>query len=110
VKHVHIELSWTNLLSQPIVVTLSGVYLFCTSTQYASYEQFLEKQEELKQKALRLAFFSDNLRANSSSDGFFESLKSKIVKNIQFRLENVHLRLEQPLRATNQIAAYCDTV
>jgi hypothetical protein len=116
VQQAHLKLSWSNLGSEPVVLTLSGIYLLCgpRPRSAATYEDIISRQQKLKQNSLKVASLwgldessaQTKESSGAESSGIVDSLKLKIVQNLQLVIEDVHLRFEDETSNPNQPVAF----
>ncbi|XP_072461029.1 intermembrane lipid transfer protein VPS13A isoform X2 [Notamacropus eugenii] len=93
---------WTNLYTQPVEAVLDGIYLIVVPSTTFKYDA--EKEEkylfEMKQSELKRIEDAKQKMANKGNpqeekqDSFSEKLISHIIKNLQLKISNIHVRYE----------------
>ncbi|XP_027694898.1 vacuolar protein sorting-associated protein 13A-like isoform X1 [Vombatus ursinus] len=98
---------WTNLYTQPVEAVLDGIYLLVVPSTTLKYDA--EKEEkyllDMKQNELKRIEDAKQKTANKENpqekqDSFSEKLIAQIIKNLQLKISNIHIRYEDDV--TNQ--------
>eukprot|EP00965_Chrysotila_dentata_P036204 1205874-Pleurochrysis_carterae.AAC.2 len=130
VQSVEVQIPWNKLGSEPVSVTLNGVYLVCAPLDTESMDEralkawgWARKQAELRtlaeRAASRQAKGDGHGRGEGSGDGDGDgevasgaheaggslSLISRIIKNLQLSLRSVHARFEDSSSSAEPFAA-----
>lgn len=112
------NIPWSSLYTSPVVVKLLNVLVVAVPNVDSSYDEekeaalaeaakqkALQKLEEaIKRSAEKSASSTDPAKANGSGDDFVSKLTAQIVKNLQIRIDNVHIRFEDNF--TDPLAPY----
>ncbi|XP_068961725.1 intermembrane lipid transfer protein VPS13A isoform X2 [Petaurus breviceps papuanus] len=93
---------WTNLYTQPVEAVLDGIYLLVVPSTTLKYDA--EKEEkyllDMKQNELKRIEDAKQKMANKEhpqqekQDTFTEKLIAQIIKNLQLKISNIHVRYE----------------
>ncbi|XP_061789259.1 intermembrane lipid transfer protein VPS13A isoform X1 [Nerophis lumbriciformis] len=99
---LELKIPWKNLYTQSVEATLDGVYLLIVPTASIKYDQEKEEKQlqEARQRELQ-RIEETKLKAaeieNPSlqkQDTFMEKLVTQIIKNVQVKISNIHVRYE----------------
>ncbi|KAJ8005978.1 hypothetical protein DPEC_G00123500 [Dallia pectoralis] len=102
IGRLQLKIPWKNLYTQSVEATLDGVYLLIVPTASIKYDaekeekqlqearqRELQRIEETKQKAAE----QEN-PAFEKQDTFVEKLVTQVIKNLQVKISNIHVRYE----------------
>uniref|UniRef100_A0A8D3D9W2 Vacuolar protein sorting 13 homolog A n=1 Tax=Scophthalmus maximus TaxID=52904 RepID=A0A8D3D9W2_SCOMX len=102
IGRLELKIPWKNLYTQSVEATLDGVYLLIVPTASIKYDAVKEEKqlqearqrelhriEETKQKAAEQE--NPNLE---KQDTFVEKLVTQVIKNVQVKISNIHVRYE----------------
>ncbi|KAI8340848.1 hypothetical protein BC941DRAFT_227149 [Chlamydoabsidia padenii] len=101
-----LSIPWSNLKTKPVKVHIRNVYLLAAPKTEASVDlkEEEERAQQLKQQKLETAELLETSRKDANtkkanntdgnSGGFVSQLTTKVIDNLQFSLENIHLRYE----------------
>ncbi|XP_039606495.1 vacuolar protein sorting-associated protein 13A isoform X2 [Polypterus senegalus] len=102
IEKLELKIPWQNLYTQPVEATLIGVYLLIVPTASIKYDsekedkqlqearqRELQRIEETKQKAAE----RENPK-QEKQDTFVEKLVTQVIKNLQVKISNIHIRYE----------------
>ncbi|KAI6203695.1 Vacuolar protein sorting-associated protein 13C [Aphelenchoides besseyi] len=94
-----LKIPWKNLYKEPVIADVEGLYLIVVPNKGVQYnaEKVRQNEHENKQKALaRLEENRKNRRKpkDPAVDSFTEKLVAQIIKNLQVRIRNIHVRYE----------------
>uniref|UniRef100_A0A8U8BU69 Uncharacterized protein n=1 Tax=Geospiza parvula TaxID=87175 RepID=A0A8U8BU69_GEOPR len=121
ISQLNLQIPWQNLYTQPVEAVLDGVYLLIVPTATIKYDaekeakQFLEARqrelqriEEAKQKIadqgkggknkILFSFNIDKVK-EEKQDTFVEKLVTQVIKNLQLKISNIHIRYEDDVSA-----------
>ncbi|XP_066460243.1 intermembrane lipid transfer protein VPS13A [Eleutherodactylus coqui] len=100
-----LKIPWKNLYTQPVEAVLDGVYLLIVPIASIKYDaekegkQFLEARqrellriEEAKQKVA-----DQEKPKEEKQDTFVEKLVTQVIKNLQVKISNIHIRYEDDI-------------
>uniref|UniRef100_A0A452VE61 Vacuolar protein sorting 13 homolog A n=1 Tax=Ursus maritimus TaxID=29073 RepID=A0A452VE61_URSMA len=100
--NLNLTIPWKNLYTQPVEAVLGDIYLLIVPSSKIKYDplkeekQLLEaKQHELKriEEAKQKVADQDKHRVEKQ-DTFTEKLITQIIKNLQVKISNIHIRYE----------------
>ncbi|KAL1788927.1 vacuolar protein sorting-associated protein 13A [Sigmodon hispidus] len=103
-----LKIPWKNLYTQPVEAVLEGIYLLIVPSSRIQYDPIKEekqlmeaKQQELKriEEAKQKVVDQEN-PPEEKQDTFSEKLITQIIKNLQVKISNIHVRYEDDI--TNQ--------
>lgn len=88
-----IQVPWTHLTSQPVVVTIDGLSLSVTPSSAEPEVSHSTNAADTRTQALDAA---DRLRQPNLDPSFGSRLVRRIVENLQIEIRNVHVRILSP--------------
>ncbi|XP_075454841.1 intermembrane lipid transfer protein VPS13A isoform X2 [Ascaphus truei] len=97
-----LKIPWKNLYTQPVEAVLDGVYLLIVPIASIKYDaekedkQFLEaRQRELQRIEEAKQKVADQEKPKEEKqDTFVEKLVTQVIKNLQLKISNIHIRYE----------------
>ncbi|XP_075684410.1 intermembrane lipid transfer protein VPS13A [Rhinoderma darwinii] len=97
-----LKIPWKNLYTQPVEAVLDGVYLLIVPIASIKYDaekeekQFLEtRQRELQRIEEAKQKMADQEKPKEEKqDTFVEKLVTQVIKNLQVKISNIHIRYE----------------
>lgn len=94
-----LKIPWKNLYQEPVIASVEGLNLIIVPNKGVVYNEEKAKKngQEAKQKALmRLEENRKRKRAPKSpeADSFTEKLVAQVIKNLQIKVQNIHIRYE----------------
>uniref|UniRef100_A0A8D2NAU3 Vacuolar protein sorting 13 homolog A n=1 Tax=Zonotrichia albicollis TaxID=44394 RepID=A0A8D2NAU3_ZONAL len=107
VGQLNLQIPWQNLYTQPVEAVLDGVYLLIVPTATIKYDaekeakHFLEaRQRELQriEEAKQKIADQDKVK-EEKQDTFVEKLVTQVIKNLQLKISNIHIRYEDDVSA-----------
>uniref|UniRef100_A0A8C3CU79 Vacuolar protein sorting 13 homolog A n=1 Tax=Cairina moschata TaxID=8855 RepID=A0A8C3CU79_CAIMO len=102
IGQLNLQIPWQNLYTQPVEAILDGVYLLIVPTASIKYDaekearQLLEaRQRELQriEEAKQKIADQDKVK-EEKQDTFVEKLVTQVIKNLQVKISNIHVRYE----------------
>uniref|UniRef100_A0A8C0FN87 Vacuolar protein sorting 13 homolog A n=1 Tax=Bubo bubo TaxID=30461 RepID=A0A8C0FN87_BUBBB len=102
IGQLNLQIPWQNLYTQPVEAVLDGVYLLIVPTASIKYDaekearQLLEaRQRELQriEEAKQKIADQDKVK-EEKQDTFVEKLVTQVIKNLQVKISNIHIRYE----------------
>uniref|UniRef100_A0A803W558 Vacuolar protein sorting 13 homolog A n=1 Tax=Ficedula albicollis TaxID=59894 RepID=A0A803W558_FICAL len=102
IGQLNLQIPWQNLYTQPVEAVLDGVYLLIVPTASIKYDaekearQLLEaRQRELQriEEAKQKIADRDKVK-EEKQDTFVEKLVTQVIKNLQLKISNIHIRYE----------------
>ncbi|XP_010976374.1 intermembrane lipid transfer protein VPS13A isoform X3 [Camelus dromedarius] len=105
IGNLNLKIPWKNLYTQPVEAVLEDIYLLIVPSSIIKYDplkeekQLLEaKQQELKriEEAKRKVADQEKQRVEKQ-DTFTEKLITQIIKNLQVKISNIHIRYEDDI-------------
>ncbi|KAM6110029.1 LOW QUALITY PROTEIN: intermembrane lipid transfer protein VPS13A [Phoenicopterus ruber ruber] len=109
IGQLNLQIPWQNLYTQPVEAVLDGVYLLIVPTASIKYDaekearQFLEaRQRELQriEEAKQKIADQDKVK-EEKQDTFVEKLVTQVIKNLQVKISNIHIRYEDDITNRN---------
>ncbi|NWR93258.1 VP13A protein, partial [Furnarius figulus] len=109
ISQLNLQIPWQNLYTQPVEAVLDGVYLLIVPTASIKYDpekearQFLEaRQRELQriEEAKQKIADQDKVK-EEKQDTFVEKLVTQVIKNLQLKISNIHIRYEDDITNRN---------
>lgn len=97
-----LKIPWKNLYTQPVEAVLEEIYLLIVPSSRIKYDPIKEekqlmeaKQQELKriEEAKQKVVDQEN-PPKEKQDTFTEKLVTQIIKNLQVKISNIHVRYE----------------
>uniref|UniRef100_A0A452VEA7 Vacuolar protein sorting 13 homolog A n=1 Tax=Ursus maritimus TaxID=29073 RepID=A0A452VEA7_URSMA len=107
--NLNLTIPWKNLYTQPVEAVLGDIYLLIVPSSKIKYDplkeekQLLEaKQHELKRIEEAKQKVADQGKGNNKhrvekQDTFTEKLITQIIKNLQVKISNIHIRYEDDI-------------
>ncbi|KAJ1206563.1 hypothetical protein NDU88_001966 [Pleurodeles waltl] len=100
-----LKIPWKNLYTQPVEAVLDGVYLLIVPVASIKYDaekeekQFIEaRQRELQRIEEAKQKVADQEKPKAErQDTFVEKLVTQVIKNLQLRISNIHIRYEDDI-------------
>ncbi|PSN37570.1 hypothetical protein C0J52_12647 [Blattella germanica] len=99
-----LKIPWKNLWNSPLEASVEGLYLLAVPNQGVKYDPIKEEKwaQEAKQKQLRMIEEAKKLEKGREDpdhftamvDNFVEKLAVSIVKNVQVKVTDIHIRIE----------------
>uniref|UniRef100_A0A674GIN8 Vacuolar protein sorting 13 homolog A n=1 Tax=Taeniopygia guttata TaxID=59729 RepID=A0A674GIN8_TAEGU len=105
ISQLNLQIPWQNLYTQPVEAVLDGVYLLIVPTASIKYDaekearQLLEaRQRELQriEEAKQKIADKDKVK-EEKQDTFVEKLVTQVIKNLQLKISNIHIRYEDDI-------------
>uniref|UniRef100_A0A8B9KS96 Vacuolar protein sorting 13 homolog A n=1 Tax=Astyanax mexicanus TaxID=7994 RepID=A0A8B9KS96_ASTMX len=109
IGRLELKIPWKNLYTQSVEATLDEVYLLIVPTASIKYDaekeekqlqearqRELQRIEETKQKAAQ----QENPKTEKQ-DTFVEKLVTQVIKNLQVKISNIHVRYEDDVTNPN---------
>uniref|UniRef100_A0A8V5GFH9 Uncharacterized protein n=1 Tax=Melopsittacus undulatus TaxID=13146 RepID=A0A8V5GFH9_MELUD len=118
VGQLNLQIPWQNLYTQPVEAVLDGVYLLIVPTASVKYDaekearQFLEaRQRELQRIEEAKQKIADQDKAKEEKqDTFVEKLVTQVIKNLQVKISNIHIRYEDDVSINTYVLLYFQLV
>ncbi|XP_038659808.1 LOW QUALITY PROTEIN: vacuolar protein sorting-associated protein 13A [Scyliorhinus canicula] len=108
IAKLELKIPWNNLYGQAVEATVDGIYLLivpCASIEYDAEKEELQLQE-IKQRELqrieeaKQKVADKDIPKQQQQDSFIEKLITQVIKNLQVKITNIHIRYEDNI--TNQ--------
>ncbi|XP_037004998.2 intermembrane lipid transfer protein VPS13A isoform X2 [Artibeus jamaicensis] len=105
IGNLNLKIPWKNLYTQPVVAVLENIYLLIVPSSIIKYDplkeekQLLEaKQQELKRiEEAKQKVADQEKHLVERQDTFTEKLITQIIKNLQVKISNIHIRYEDDI-------------
>ncbi|XP_068995248.1 intermembrane lipid transfer protein VPS13A isoform X2 [Embiotoca jacksoni] len=109
IECLELKIPWKNLYTQSVEATLDGVYLLIVPTASIKYDAEKEEKQlqETRQRELqrieetKLKAAEQENPELEKQDTFMEKLVTQVIKNLQVKISNIHVRYEDDV--TNPI-------
>ena len=94
-----LKIPWKNLYTEPVIANIEGLYLIVVPNKGVVYNEDKTQKnvQDTKQKALaRLEENRKNRRKpkDPAADTFAEKMVAQVIKNLQIKIKNIHIRFE----------------
>ncbi|XP_077792121.1 intermembrane lipid transfer protein VPS13A isoform X2 [Podarcis muralis] len=104
IGQLNLQIPWKNLYTQPVEAVLDEVFLLIVPTASIKYdaEKELKQQLEAKQRELQRIEdakqkIADINKPEEKQDTFIEKLITQVIKNLQLKISNIHIRYEDDI-------------
>ncbi|XP_045891706.1 vacuolar protein sorting-associated protein 13A isoform X2 [Micropterus dolomieu] len=102
IGQLQLKIPWKNLYTQSVEATLDGVYLLIVPTASIKYDSEKEEKQlqEARQRELQRIEETKLKAAEQENpnlekqDTFVEKLVTQVIKNLQVKISNIHVRYE----------------
>uniref|UniRef100_A0A3B3UNQ2 Vacuolar protein sorting 13 homolog A n=1 Tax=Poecilia latipinna TaxID=48699 RepID=A0A3B3UNQ2_9TELE len=105
IGRLELKIPWTDIYNQSVEATLDGVYLLIvpTASKIAYDAEKEEKQlQEARQRELdRIEETKLKAAEQEKQDTFVEKLVTQVIKNLQVKISNIHVRYEDDITNPN---------
>uniref|UniRef100_A0A8C8SXH0 Vacuolar protein sorting 13 homolog A n=1 Tax=Pelusios castaneus TaxID=367368 RepID=A0A8C8SXH0_9SAUR len=105
IGQLNLQIPWKNLYTQPVEAVLDGVYLLIVPTASIKYDAEKEDKQLLEAKQRELQRIEDAKQKiadqdkgkEEKQDTFVEKLVTQVIKNLQVKISNIHVRYEDDI-------------
>uniref|UniRef100_A0A8C6Q4L2 Vacuolar protein sorting 13 homolog A n=1 Tax=Nothobranchius furzeri TaxID=105023 RepID=A0A8C6Q4L2_NOTFU len=109
IGRLELKIPWKNLYTQSVEATLDGVYLLIVPTASIKYDAEKEEKQlqEARQRELqrieetKLKAAEQENPKLEKQDTFVEKLVTQVIKNLQIKISNIHVRYEDDVTNPN---------
>ncbi|XP_008285200.1 intermembrane lipid transfer protein VPS13A isoform X2 [Stegastes partitus] len=109
IGRLELKIPWKNLYNQSVEATLDGVYLLIVPTASIKYDSEKEEKQlqEARQRELhrieetKLKAAEQENPKLEKQDTFVEKLVTQVIKNLQVKISNIHVRYEDDVTNPN---------
>ncbi|CAJ1068435.1 vacuolar protein sorting-associated protein 13A isoform X2 [Xyrichtys novacula] len=109
IGRLELKIPWKNLYTQSVEATLDGVYLLIVPTASIKYDAEKEEKQlqEARQRELqrieetKLKAAEQENPGLEKQDTFVEKLVTQVIKNLQVKISNIHVRYEDDVTNPN---------
>ncbi|XP_059192632.1 vacuolar protein sorting-associated protein 13A [Centropristis striata] len=109
IGRLELKIPWKNLYTQSVEATLDGVYLLIVPTASIKYDAEKEEKQlqEARQRELqrieetKLKAAEQENPSLEKQDTFVEKLVTQVIKNLQVKISNIHVRYEDDVTNPN---------
>uniref|UniRef100_A0A7N6BAV2 Vacuolar protein sorting 13 homolog A n=1 Tax=Anabas testudineus TaxID=64144 RepID=A0A7N6BAV2_ANATE len=109
IGRLQLKIPWKNLYNQSVEATLDGVYLLIVPTASIKYDAEKEEKQlqEARQRELqrieetKLKAAEQENPKLEKQDTFVEKLVTQVIKNLQVKISNIHVRYEDDVTNPN---------
>uniref|UniRef100_A0A8C3I5G4 Vacuolar protein sorting 13 homolog A n=1 Tax=Chrysemys picta bellii TaxID=8478 RepID=A0A8C3I5G4_CHRPI len=105
IGQLNLQIPWKYLYTQPVEAVLDGVYLLIVPTASIKYDAEKEDRQLLEAKQRELQRIEDAKQKiadqdkgqEEKQDTFVEKLVTQVIKNLQVKISNIHIRYEDDI-------------
>uniref|UniRef100_M4ASG1 Chorein N-terminal domain-containing protein n=1 Tax=Xiphophorus maculatus TaxID=8083 RepID=M4ASG1_XIPMA len=109
IGRLELKIPWTDIYNQSVEATLDGVYLLIVPTASIKYDAEKEEKQlqEARQRDLdrieetKLKAAEQENTKLEKQDTFVEKLVTQVIKNLQVKISNIHVRYEDDITNPN---------
>ncbi|KAM4746510.1 intermembrane lipid transfer protein VPS13A isoform 2-T2 [Anableps anableps] len=109
IGRLELKIPWTDIYNQSVEATLDGVYLLIVPTASIKYDAEKEEKQlqEARQRELdrieetKLKAAEQENAKLEKQDTFVEKLITQVIKNLQVKISNIHVRYEDDITNPN---------
>uniref|UniRef100_A0A3Q2QLT1 Vacuolar protein sorting 13 homolog A n=1 Tax=Fundulus heteroclitus TaxID=8078 RepID=A0A3Q2QLT1_FUNHE len=109
IGRLELKIPWTDIYNQSVEATLDGVYLLIVPTASIKYDAEKEEKQlqEARQRELKRIEETKLKAAEQENpnlekqDTFVEKLVTQVIKNLQVKISNIHVRYEDDITNPN---------
>ncbi|KAM6329243.1 intermembrane lipid transfer protein VPS13A isoform 1-T1 [Alca torda] len=109
IGQLNLQIPWQNLYTQPVEAVLDGVYLLIVPTASIKYDAEKEARQLLEARQRELQRIEDakqkiadqDKEKEEKQDTFVEKLVTQVIKNLQVKISNIHIRYEDDITNRN---------
>ncbi|KAK3690734.1 hypothetical protein RRG08_061173 [Elysia crispata] len=102
ISKLTLKIPWKNLYSEPVLAHIDGIYALAVPNIAIKYDGEKEEKTEQEAKQARLAKIEEQKKLEAEKDkpadpkqaSFAEKLATQVIKNLQVRVANIHVRYE----------------
>uniref|UniRef100_A0A8D2Q5L1 Vacuolar protein sorting 13 homolog A n=1 Tax=Varanus komodoensis TaxID=61221 RepID=A0A8D2Q5L1_VARKO len=96
IGQLNLQIPWKNLYTQPVEAVLDEVYLLIVPTASIKYDAEKEEKHQLEAKQRELQRIEDAKQKiqQEKQDTFLEKLITQVIRNLQLKISNIHIRYE----------------
>uniref|UniRef100_U3IBJ7 Vacuolar protein sorting 13 homolog A n=1 Tax=Anas platyrhynchos platyrhynchos TaxID=8840 RepID=U3IBJ7_ANAPP len=95
---LNLQIPWQSLYTQPVEAVLDGVYLLIVPTASIKYDAEKEARQLLEARQRELQRIEEAKQKiadqEEKQDTFVEKLVTQVIKNLQVKISNIHVRYE----------------
>ncbi|XP_060787336.1 vacuolar protein sorting-associated protein 13A isoform X2 [Neoarius graeffei] len=114
IGRLELKIPWKNLYTQSVEATLDEVYLLIVPTASIKYDAEKEEKQlqEARQRELqrieetKLKAAEQENPKSEKQDTFVEKLVTQVIKNLQVKISNIHIRYEDSVTNPNSPLAF----
>uniref|UniRef100_A0A8C0FP74 Vacuolar protein sorting 13 homolog A n=1 Tax=Bubo bubo TaxID=30461 RepID=A0A8C0FP74_BUBBB len=105
IGQLNLQIPWQNLYTQPVEAVLDGVYLLIVPTASIKYDAEKEARQLLEARQRELQRIEEAKQKiadqEEKQDTFVEKLVTQVIKNLQVKISNIHIRYEDDITNRN---------
>uniref|UniRef100_A0A803SKW8 Vacuolar protein sorting 13 homolog A n=1 Tax=Anolis carolinensis TaxID=28377 RepID=A0A803SKW8_ANOCA len=98
---LNLKIPWTNLYTQPVEAVLDEIFLLIVPTASIKYDAEKEEKQLFEAKQRELQRIEDAKQKiadqEEKQDTFIEKLITQVIRNLQLKISNVHIRYEDDI-------------
>lgn len=101
-----LQIPWTNLWNQSVVVNVEDVHIICAPVvAYRPYDEEKNKRLRRAMKKLAILKLQKSFDVIGGPKSFGEHLITNMIKNLEFTINNVHIRYEDSVSTNGCVSA-----
>uniref|UniRef100_A0AC34RBS8 Uncharacterized protein n=1 Tax=Panagrolaimus sp. JU765 TaxID=591449 RepID=A0AC34RBS8_9BILA len=105
-----LKIPWKNLYTEPVLANIEGLYLIVVPNKGVVYNEEKAKKNEFETKQKSLVRLEENRKnrrkpKDPAADTFAEKMVAQVIKNLQVKIKNIHIRFED--KYTNRHRPFC---
>ena len=109
IGQITIKIPWSSVLSSPMTIEISDIFVYCTPKCTSSWSESAEKQafEAGKRSSINqfeVLMSTELNKSASEGGGYFSDYASTIANNVQVKINNIYIRYEDATSATSPFA------
>ncbi|XP_067143145.1 intermembrane lipid transfer protein Vps13 isoform X2 [Centruroides vittatus] len=99
-----LKIPWKNLYTEPVIASIEGLFVIVLPNLATKYNEEKEQKaaQDYKEKELRrieemkIKEANKDEKKDEKADTFTEKLVTQIIKNLQVKIKDIHIRYEDP--------------
>ena len=117
-ERLTLKVPWTRIYTSPTVITIDGLYILLSPKSELPYDEASEKEKAQSEKMKQVKIYEDRAKENDGKEadassevaetksmGTVERLAMTVVKNLQIRINNIHVRYEDGYSCPGKVLA-----
>lgn len=102
-----LKIPWKNLYNAPVEAAVERLYMLLVPNQDMTYdaakeEKIIQEQKQAELQRVENAKKDAENKGKKVDDTFIEKITTQIIKNVQIRIKDVHIRYEDKITNPNK--------